>query len=197
MTMQERELDGMKVAVLVATNFEQVEMTEPRKALDDAGARTVLISPKQGEVQGMNHDEKADTFKVDQALSEADADDFDAVLLPGGALNADALRMEQMARAFVRRIDETGKPIAVICHAPWLLASAGLVHGRTMTSYHSIQDDLRNAGAHWLDLPAVIDDNWLSSRSPKDIPVFNEAMLELFAACREAAVGVNEKRHAA
>jgi protease I len=194
---QERELDGMKVAVLVATDFEQVEMTEPRKALDAAGAQTILMSPKPGEVQGVNHDEKAGTFKVDRTLDEANPDDFDAVLLPGGALNADALRMEQKAREFVRRIDETGKPIAVICHAPWLLASAGLVHGRTMTSYHSIQDDLRNAGAHWLDLPAVIDENWLSSRSPKDIPTFNEAMIELFAACRDGAVGVSEKRHAA
>ncbi|HEX5480212.1 MAG TPA: type 1 glutamine amidotransferase domain-containing protein [Dehalococcoidia bacterium] len=184
--MAQQDLSGMKVAILVADDFEQVEMTEPRKALDEAGAQTTLISPAQGEVQGVNHDEKGDTFKVDMPLSRARADSFDAVLLPGGALNADKLRMEQKARDFVRRIDETGKPIAVICHAPWLLASAGLVHGRTMTSYYTLQDDLRNAGAHWLDLPVVWDENWVSSRSPKDIPQFNAAMAELFAACREA-----------
>jgi protease I len=182
---EQRRLDGMKVAVLVTDFFEQVEMTEPRKALDDAGAETVLISPKQGQVQALNHIDKGDTFPVDQALADADPDDFDAVLLPGGALNADKLRMEQAARDFVRRIDETAKPIAAICHAPWLLASAGLVHGRTMTSYYTLQDDLRNAGAHWLDMPVVIDDNWVSSRQPKDIPQFNEAMLDFFFACME------------
>jgi protease I len=179
--MQEPQLAGMKVAILVADDFEQVEMTEPSKALDDAGAQTTLISPYPGEVRGVNHDEKADAFRVDMALSGADPDAFDGVLLPGGALNADALRMDQKARDFVRRIDETGRPIAVICHAPWLLASAGLAHGRSLTSYHTIQDDLRNAGAHWLDLPVVKDENWVSSRAPHDIPRFNEAMIELFA----------------
>ena len=122
--MAQQDLSGMKVAILVADDFEQVEMTEPRKALDDAGAQTTLISSVQGEVHGVNHDEKAEAFKVDMPLSRARADSFDAVLLPGGALNADALRMEPKAREFVRRIDETGKPIAVICHGPWVLASA-------------------------------------------------------------------------
>ena len=182
---QKHDLSGMKVAVLVADDFEQVEMTEPRRALDEAGAQTTLVSPAQGEVRGVNHDEKADAFKVDMPLSRARPDSFDAVLLPGGALNADKLRMEAKARDFVRRIDETGKPIAVICHAPWLLASAGLVHGRTMTSYYTLQDDLRNAGAHWLDMPVVIDDNWVSSRQPKDLPQFNEAMLDFFSVCME------------
>ena len=184
--MEKHDLGGMKVAILVADNFEQVEMTEPRKALDDAGAQTTVISTAQGEVRAMKHDEKADAFKVDMPLSRARPDSFDAVLLQGGALNADKLRMEPKAREFVRRIDETGKPIAVICHAPWLLASAGLVHGRTMTSYYTLQDDLRNAGAHWLDMPLVWDENWVSSRSPKDIPQFNAAMIELFAACVSA-----------
>lgn len=129
----------------------------------------------------MRHDVKADTFKVDMSLDQASPDDFDAVLLPGGALNADALRINRKAQDFVRRIDETDRPIAVICHGPWLLVSAGLVNGRTITSYHTIQDDMRNAGARWLDLAPVRDRNWVSARSPRDLPAFNQAMIDLFA----------------
>jgi protease I len=129
----------------------------------------------------MNHDEKADQFDVDLTLDAANPDDFDAVLLPGGALNADALRVEPRAQDFVRRIDRAGKPIAVICHGPWLLVSAGLTKGRIMTSYHTIQDDLRNAGATWVDREVVRDRNWVSSRRPSDIPVFTREMLALLA----------------
>lgn len=181
--MQPQRLDGMRVAILVATDFEQAEMTEPRKALDQAGAKTELLSNMGDKVQGVNHDVKADTFAVDGRLDDAKPDDYDAVLLPGGALNADALRLQPKAQAFVRRIDATNRPIAVICHAPWLLASSGLTHGRSMTSYHTIQDDIRNAGARWLDQELVRDRNWVSSRSPKDIPAFNRGMIELFSEC--------------
>src|SRR5690349_2961090 len=140
--MSQQRLDGMRVAIIVADDFEQVEMTEPRKALDAAGARTTLISPVQGQVHGMQHDVKKETFKVEQPLDQANPDDFDALLLPGGALNADFLRVQPKAQQFVRRMHESGKPMAVICHAPWLLVSSGLVKGRTLTSYHTIQDDI-------------------------------------------------------
>jgi len=179
--MQNSRLDGMRVAILVNDDFEQAEMTEPRKALDAAGATTVLISSKPGQVTGMNHDTKADSFKVDMTLDQANPGDFDAVLLPGGALNADSMRMNPKAQNFVKQIDQSGKPIAVICHAPWLLVSAGCVKGRTMTSYATIQDDIRNAGATWVDKEMVRDRNWVSSRSPKDLPAFNPAMVALFA----------------
>jgi len=170
----------MKVAILVTDYFEQIELTEPKRALEQAGAKTVIIAPEAGEVQGFHHDVKGDIFPVDLSLDEANPDDFHAVLIPGGALNADSLRMDFRAREFVRRIDEMNKPIAVICHGPWLLASAGLVHGRTLTSYHTIQDDIRNAGGQWLDLELVRDRNWVSSRKPDDLPAFNKGMIQLF-----------------
>jgi protease I len=179
--MAEKDLSGMKVAILVTDDFEQVEMTEPRKALEEASAKTVIIAPKSGTVQGFKHDNKADTFPVDLTLEKSNPNDFDAVLLPGGALNADALRVNKQAQEFVRKIDREQKPIAVICHAPWLLVSTGLVKGRKMTSYHTIQDDVRNAGAHWEDKEVVRDRNWVSSRQPSDIPAFNREMLALFA----------------
>jgi len=179
--MPDKQLKDMRVAILVADDFEQAEMVEPKKALEAAGATTTIVSPKPGQVTGMNHDVKADTFKVDMTLDQANPDDFDAVLLPGGALNADFQRVIPKAQEFVRRIDQSGKPIAVICHAPWLLISAGRVKGRTLTSYHTIQDDIRNAGGTWVDQEVVHDRNWVSSRSPKDLPAFNPAMIELFA----------------
>ncbi|MCC6346376.1 MAG: type 1 glutamine amidotransferase [Nitrospirales bacterium] len=179
--MAGKKLEGMKVAILVADYFEQVEMTEPKKALDEAGAITKIVAPKPGRVTGFKHDTKGDAFTVDATLEEANPDDFDAVLLPGGALNADKLRMDPRAREFVRRTDEQDKPIAVICHAPWLLVSAGLAKGRTLTSYYTIQDDIRNAGGHWVNKEAVRDQNWVSSRQPGDIPAFNQAMTGLFA----------------
>jgi deglycase len=179
--MAERNLEGLRVAILSATDFEQSEMTEPRKALQERGAETVLISPQAGEIQGVKHDVKQDTFKVDLTLDQADAGDFDALLLPGGALNADALRVNPNAQAFVREFQERGKPMAVICHAPWLLASAGLARGRRLTSYHAIQDDMKNAGAEWVDQEVVVDGNLVTSRQPSDIPAFSRQMVNIFA----------------
>lgn len=178
--MQERMLDGMRVAILVTDDFEQVEMTDPRRALEDAGAAAYIVSPKPGTVQGMHHDEKADTFHVDVTTDRADPDDYDAVMLPGGAFNADKLRMDPHAQRFIRRIEAQDKPIAVICHAPWLLVSAGLVSGRTLAGYYTLQDDIRNAGGRWLDLEVVHDRNWVSSRGPRDLPAFDRAMTDLF-----------------
>ena len=185
--MQERKLDGMRVAIIVNNDFEQVEMTEPRKALDQAGAHTTLIAPKPGQVIGMNHDKQADAFPVDMTLDQANADQFDAVLLPGGALNADTMRMNPKAQEFVRQMNDAGKPMAVICHAPWLLVSAELVSGRTLTSWPTIQDDIRNAGGQWEDREMVRDRNLVTSRGPQDIPAFNKGMIELFAEQRVGA----------
>jgi protease I len=179
--MAAAQLQGMRVAILVTDDFEQSELTEPKKALEEAGATALVVSPTSGEIQGMEHDEKADRFHVDQVLAEADPEQFDAALLPGGALNADALRVVPEAKTFITAIDRAGKPIAVICHGPWLLASAKLVSGRKMTSYHTIQDDLRNAGANWQDVEVLRDRNWVSSRKPADLPAFNREMLALFA----------------
>jgi len=178
--MQNKRLDGFRVAILVSDDFEQVEMTEPRKALEQAGATAKIVSPNTGQIKGVNHDQPADKFSVDMTLDEATPDNFDAVLLPGGALNADFMRMNPKAQAFVQQIDKSGRPIAVICHAPWLLVSAGLVKGRSLTSYQTIQDDVRNAGGNWTDQEMVRDHNWVSSRSPKDLPAFNQAMVSLF-----------------
>ena len=179
--MAEQDVKGMRVAILATDLFEQSELERPKQALEEAGAKTFVIAPKAGEIQGVQHDKKADNFKVDMTLDEADAAQFDAILLPGGAMNADALRMEKKAQEIVKAADSAGKPIAVICHGPWLLISAGLTNGRKMTSYHTIQDDLKNAGAQWEDSEAVVDRNWVSSRQPDDIPAFNREMLKLFA----------------
>jgi len=183
--MESKNLEAMRVAILATDDFEEAELVEPRKALEKAGAETILIAPHPGEIQAMNHDEKTIKIEVDRTLDEADADDFDAVLLPGGALNADALRVVEAAQEFVRGIDESGKPIAVICHAPWLLVSSDLVDGRTITSYRTIQDDIRNAGGNWVDKEVVRDENWVSSRQPSDIPAFNREMIKLFREQRE------------
>ena len=183
--MNNKRLEGMRVAVLSTDGVEDAELREPRKALEEAGAKTTLFSPKEGSIQSFKHHDKADTFKVDKSLTQADPTQFDAVLLPGGALNADTLRVQPHAQEFVREMDRQGKPIAFICHAPWLLVSAGCVRGRTMTSYHTIQDDLRNAGANWRDEEVVRDRNWVSSRQPSDIPAFNREMIELFAEQRQ------------
>lgn len=180
--MAEKTLYGCRVAIIATDFFEEAELIEPRKALQEAGARTTIISPKSGEIQAVQHDiKKTQKVKVDLTLDEAQPGDFDAVLLPGGALNADALRMEKKAQQFVREFDREGKPIAVICHGPWLLISAGLVKGRHMTSYKTIQDDVKNAGANWVDEVTVRDRNWVSSRQPSDIPEFNENLIELFS----------------
>lgn len=183
--MADKDLQGLRVAILATDGVEQAELVEPRKALKDAGANTTLISRKLGKIQGMKHDEKADSFEVDQTLDKADPKNFDAVLLPGGVLNADAIRVEPAAQQFVRAIDQAGKPIAVICHGPWLLVSAKIIKGRKLTSYHTIQDDIRNAGADWADEEVVRDGKWVSSRQPTDIPAFNREMITLFAEQRQ------------
>lgn len=184
-------LQGMRVAILATDGVEDAELREPREALEQAGAKTTLFAPKDGTIQSFKHFDKAGKFKVDSMMANADASQFDAVLLPGGALNADTIRVQPQAHEFVRTMDREGKPIAVICHAPWLLISAGCVRGRTMTSYHTIQDDLRNAGANWQDEEVVRDRNWVSSRQPSDIPAFNKAMIELFSEKKSTA---SEKR---
>jgi protease I len=187
MTENTNQLRGLRVAILATDGFEEAELVEPRKALDAAGAKTVLIAPKSGKLQGMNHDKKSNTVEVDLTLDEADPSEFDAVLLPGGAMNADALRMNEAAQAFVKHIDARHKPIAVICHAPWLLISAGLTLERTMTSYFTIQDDVRNSGATWVDQEVVQDKNWISSRKPDDIPAFNKKILSVFGQAKSSA----------
>jgi len=184
MTENSNQLRNLRVAILATDGFEEAELLEPRKALDEAGAKTTLIAPKSGQLRAMKHDEKAGSVKVDMTLDDADPANFDAVLLPGGALNADALRVNQRAQAFVKQIDAQRKPIAVICHGPWLLISAGLTPSRTLTSYHTIQDDLRNSGAKWVDEEVHRDQNWVSSRKPEDIPAFNRIMLSLFGEFR-------------
>lgn len=178
--MAEKNLEGVRVAILATNGVEQSELTEPRMALEQAGARTWLIAPQAGVVQAMRHNEEAEQFNVDLTFDEANPTHFDALLLPGGALNADTLRGEPKAKEFVRRMNDAGKPIAVICHGAWLLVSAGLTHGRTLTSYHTIEDDIRNAGGHWVDKEVVRDHNWVSSRQPSDLPAFNREMIALF-----------------
>jgi protease I len=182
--MAEHNLQGLRVAILATDLFEEAELIEPRKALDAAGAHTEVISLKSGEIQAVQHDTKTQKVKVDRTLDSVNAGEFDAVLLPGGAMNADALRIERKAQEFIRHINEAQKPIAVICHGPWLLVSAGLAQGRKITSYKTIQDDLKNAGASWTDQEVVRDGNWVSSRQPSDLPAFNREMIKLFAESR-------------
>jgi protease I len=179
-------LGGKKVAILVADGFEQVEMTEPRRALEDAGAQTHVVSPAPGKVKGWKHTEWGDVFDVDVPLDRADAGAYDALLLPGGVMNPDKLRKSQKALAFVRSFFEAGKPVAAICHAPWTLIDAGVIEGRTVTSYESIRTDLENAGAKWVDQEAVVDNGLVTSRRPDDLPAFNRKMIEEFAEGRNA-----------
>jgi intracellular protease, PfpI family len=189
MQSKTKPLTGMRVAILATNNFEQVELTEPRKALEQAGAETVLISNKPGQVQGVNNDDaKADRFPVQLTLEQAKPSDFDGVLLPGGTINADTIRMNEKAREFVQQIDKSGRPLVAICHAPWLLVSAGLVKGRKLTSYYSIQDDVRNAGGNWIDQEFVRDGNLATSRSPQDLQAFNSGIVNLFAEYKQKGV---------
>jgi protease I len=173
-------LKGMRVAILLSDGFEQVEMTSPREALEKAGAKCILVAPKGGKVQGFKHHDKADSFDVDLELAKANASDFDAVLLPGGVINGDAMRMEKKAQQIVQETDRAGKPIGVICHGGWLLVSAGLVRDRHLTSWPTLQDDMRNAGANWEDSECVRERNFVSSRKPDDLPAFNKAIVSLF-----------------
>lgn len=175
------KLAGKRIAILVEQGFEQVEMTEPREALDEAGAETVLVSPESGKVQAFQHDKWGDKFKVDMTLSEASPDEFDALVLPGGVMNPDKLRSNTMAVDFVRGFVQAGKPIAAICHGPWTLIEAGAVKGRHMTSWPSLKTDLQNAGAMWTDEEVVTDNGLVTSRKPDDIPAFNRKMIEEIA----------------
>ncbi len=175
------QLNGKKVAILVADGFEQVELTEPKKALEQAGAKTSIVSPAQGKVKGWQHTEWGDEMPVDVPLNQAKANDFDALLLPGGVMNPDHLRREPEVQRFVKAFFDAGKPVAAICHGPWTLIDAGVARGRKMTSYETIQTDLKNAGVDWVDQEVVVDGNLVTSRKPDDIPAFNKAMLEVFA----------------
>lgn len=171
-------INGKKVAILVADNFEQVEMTEPRKALDQAGVATFIVSPADGQVQGVNHDEPGDTFKVDVPLDSARESDYDALLIPGGVMSPDTLRTKSKAVELVKAFYNAGKPIFSICHGPWVLIEAGITKDHTMTSYNSIKTDMKNSGANWVDKEVVTDNGIVTSRSPDDIPAFNRKMLE-------------------
>jgi protease I len=186
-------LSGLTVAILVADGFEQVEMTEPRKALQEAGAETQIVSPARHQVQGWNHHDKGDRFDVDVALEQADASAFGALLLPGGVANPDQLRTLPAAVEFVRDLTRAGKPVAVICHGAWTLIEAGAVKGRNMTSWPSVKTDLINAGAHWTDKEVVVDHGLVSSRRPDDIPAFNRAMIAEFAKGASSRSGATRK----
>ena len=180
-------LKGKRVAILVADGFEQVELTEPRKALDEAGAHTQIVSTAKDQVQGWKHFDKADHFRVDVPLDVASPEEFDALLLPGGVANPDQLRTHPKAVAFVRAFFEAGKPVAAICHGPWTLIDAGVARGRRLTSWPSLKADLTNAGARWSDEEVVVDHGLVSSRKPQDIPAFNREMLAAFDSGRAAA----------
>jgi protease I len=181
-------LQGQKIAILAADGVERIELEQPRGALHGAGARTELLSIHDGQIEARQHDlEPAATFTVEQTVAEASVDDYDALLLPGGAVNPDKLRMDADAVAFVKAFAATGKPIAAICHAPWTLLEAGVVHGRRLTSWPSIRTDLRNAGAEVVDEEVVIDGALTTSRSPADLPAFCPAIIEQFARSREPA----------
>ncbi len=185
------KIEGKRVAILVAEGFELSEMTGPKKVLEDAGAKTAIVSPAKGEVQGWKHFDKADKFKVDVPVDAANADEFDALLLPGGVANPDQLRGNPKAVQFVKRFVESGKPIGVICHGPWTLIEAGAVEGRTMTSWPTLKTDLQNAGAKWVDQEVVVDKGIVSSRKPDDVPAFSRKLIE------EIAEGAHKERRAA
>lgn len=174
------ELNGLRVAILVTDGFEQVELTDPKKALDEAGAKTEIVSPMHGQVQGWNHFEKGKKFNVDVELNAADPDRYDALLLPGGVANPDQLRTIPMAVEFVKALIDEGKPVAAICHGPWMLVEADLAGGKTLTSWPSLKTDIRNAGGNWVDREVVVDGNIVTSRKPDDLPAFNREMLKLF-----------------
>ena len=184
--MAEHDLTGKRVAILVADGFEQVELTEPKKALEEAGAETHIVSPEDGTVKGWQHGEWGDAFDIDVPLQQASETDYDALVLPGGQMNPDNLRADDAAVAFARAFFDAHKPVAAICHGPWLLVEADVVEGRRMTSYHSIQTDLKNAGADWVDEEVVVDSGLVTSRSPRDLPAFNRKLVEEVAEGKHA-----------
>jgi protease I len=180
-----QELKGRRVAILATHGFEQAELTEPLKALKAAGAEAEIVAPEAGEIQGWKHHDKADFFKVDRALDQAKADDYDALVLPGGVVNPDALRLEPKAIAFIRSFVAGRKPIAAICHGPWTLIDAGGAKGKRMTSWPSLEADLKNAGASWVDEEVVVDGALVTSRKPDDLPAFCREMTRVFAGARQ------------
>ena len=184
--MADRKLQGKKVAILAADMVEQVELVDPRKALEDAGARTELVSIHPGEIHGFNHFDPADKHKVDRTVEEVQAADYDALFVPGGGGNPDQLRGDENAVSFVRDFFEAGKPVAVICHGPWILVEADVVRGRKVTSWPTLQTDIRNAGGNWVDQQVVVDQGLVTSRKPDDIPAFNDKMIEEFCEGKHA-----------
>jgi protease I len=172
------QLRNKKVAILVEQGFERVELTDPKQALEAAGAQTHIISPREGKVKSWEHTDWGEEFPVDVALEQARAEEYDALLLPGGVMNPDKLRRNEKALEFVKAFFDAGKPVAAICHAPWTLIDAGVVEGRTITSYPSLQSDLKNAGATWVDQEVVVDNGLVTSRNPDDLPAFNRKMIE-------------------
>ena len=185
------ELNNCRVAIVVTDGFEQVELTEPRKALEQAGARTEIISPNKKKVKGWNFKEWGEEIRVDVPIDQARASNYDALLLPGGVMNSDKLRMDDQVLNFVREFFDAGKPVAAICHGPWTLIDAGVARGRRMTSYPSIRADLQNAGADWIDQEVVVDNGLVTSRKPDDIPAFNRKMIEEF----KEGLHSGQKRH--
>ncbi|NUR78135.1 MAG: type 1 glutamine amidotransferase [Thermoleophilia bacterium] len=181
-----QSLKGKRVAIVAADMVERVELIEPRKALEKAGATTELISLKPGAIKAFDHFDPAEDIPVDRAVEEADASDYDALMIPGGVGNPDQLRGDENMVAFVRDFFEQGKPVAAICHAPWLLIEAGVVRGRKVTSWPTLQTDLRNAGANWVDQEVVVDAGLVTSRKPDDIPAFNKKMIEEVAEGKHA-----------
>jgi protease I len=179
--MADKKLEGKKVAILAADMVERVELVEPRKALEGAGATTELISIKPGEIQTFNHFDPADKVNVDKPIEEVDVSDYDALMIPGGVGNPDQLRGDENVVSFVREFFSSGKPIAAICHAPWVLVEAGIVRGRKLTSWPTLQTDIRNAGGNWVDEEVVVDQGLVTSRKPDDIPAFNKKMIEEIA----------------
>ena len=178
--MANSNLQGVKVAILVTDGFEQVELTEPKRALDEAGAETRIVSPQDDQVRGWNFTDWGEKLSVDVKLDQAKPEDFDALLLPGGVINPDALRIQPKAVAFVKAFFDAGKPVASICHGPWTIIETGAARGRRMTSWPSLKSDLKNAGADWVDEEVVLDRNLVTSRKPADIAAFNAKMIELF-----------------
>lgn len=184
--MAQRKLDGLKVAILATDGFEQSELLEPRKALQEAGAATEVVSPKRGRIRGWNHTEWGQEVDVDRDLQDADPNQYDALVLPGGVMNPDKLRTIPAAVSFARSFFEAGKPVAAICHGPWTLIESGAAQGHRMTSWPSLRTDLTNAGAEWVDAEVVVDDTLVTSRKPDDLPAFNRATIELFAHHRQS-----------
>jgi protease I len=182
--MKDGKLDGLKVAILATDGFEQSELIEPRRALEEAGAETEIVSPKHGRVRGWNHTEWGGEVDVDQDLKNANPKDYDALVLPGGVMNRDALRINAGAVAFVKSFFEAGKPVAAICHGPWTVIESGAAKGHRMTSWPSLKTDIRNAGAQWVDEEVVVDGSLVTSRKPDDLPAFNRELIKLFAQSR-------------